>query len=416
MPRDGGSVGPDTHLRGRTVRMARVAGGLALAVAALATLTTATSSRASADVKSDQAQVAQLGAQIAQDGATIQRLVVSYDQATAHEAVVEAQLDAAKAHLVADRKAQQQATGVLRQLAITNYMSGASDDLTVSLFNASNITDLAASQQYSQVASGRLDSAIAAVEVDAQRTEAAEAQLTTAQTQAQQSVAQLAGAQQAAQAALTRDDTLLGQAKGNLAAAVAAAAEQRAAAEEKEEEEMAAAAAAHPVSITFTPSPGAYANPLRAINALNPERVDQGVDYSGYGPIFAIGDGTILSTVNAGWPGGTFIAYRLSNGPAGGLTVYAAEDIDPLVSVGQTVTAATVIGTMYEGPDGIETGWADPSGDGVSMANDAGQFSGANSTAFGANFSQLLAALGAPPGVMQNEPATGVLPANWPSW
>jgi murein DD-endopeptidase MepM/ murein hydrolase activator NlpD len=209
---------------------------------------------------------------------------------------------------------------------------------------------------------------------------------------------------------------LLSQAKGNLAAAVAAAAAARAAAEEKEEQEMAAAAAAHPVSINFTPTPGSYANPLRAINGLNPERVDQGVDYSGYGPIFAIGNATVLSTVNSGWPGGTFIAYRLSNGPGGGLVVYAAEDIDPLVSVGQTVTAGTVIGTMYEGPDGIETGWADPSGDGVSMANDAGQFSGANSTAFGANFSQLLASLGAPAGVMQNEPATGVLPGNWPSW
>ena len=416
MPRHGGSVGPDTHLRGRTVHTARVAGGLALAVATLTTLTMATSSRASADVKSDQTQVAQLGSQIAQDGSTIQRLVVSYDQATAHEAVVQAQLDAAKVHLVADRKAQKQATGVLRGLAISNYMSGASDDLTVSLFNASNVTDLAATEQYSQVASGRLDSAITAVEVDAQRTQTAEAQLSTAQAQAQQSVAQLAGAQQAAQAALNRDDTLLSQAKGNLAAAVAAAAAARAAAEEKEEQEMAAAAAAHPVSINFTPTPGSYANPLRAINGLNPERVDQGVDYSGYGPIFAIGNATVLSTVNSGWPGGTFIAYRLSNGPGGGLVVYAAEDIDPLVSVGQTVTAGTVIGTMYEGPDGIETGWADPSGDGVSMANDAGQFSGANSTAFGANFSQLLASLGAPAGVMQNEPATGVLPANWPSW
>jgi len=75
-----------------------------------------------------------------------------------------------------------------------------------------------------------------------------------------------------------------------------------------------------------------------------------------------------------------------------------------------------VLGTMYEGPDGIETGWADPSGDGTSMANDAGQFSGANSTAFGANFSELLATLGAPPGIAQNDPATGSLPPGWPTW
>jgi hypothetical protein len=124
----------------------------------------------------------------------------------------------------------------------------------------------------------------------------------------------------------------------------------------------------------------------------------------------------VLSTVNGGWPGGTFIAYRLTDGPANGLVVYAAEDIDPLVAVGQSVAAATVLGTMYEGPDGIETGWADPSGDGLTMAADAGQFSGSNSTAFGANFSELLTAVGAPPGILQNNPPTGTLPADWPTW
>ena len=168
--------------------------------------------------------------------------------------------------------------------------------------------------------------------------------------------------------------------------------------------------------MTFNPSPGSYADPLRDINALTPERIDQGVDYSGYGPIYAIGDGVVLTAVNSGWPGGTFISYRLSDGPAGGLVVYAAEDIDPLVAVGQSVTARTVLGTVYEGPNGIETGWANQSGDGTTMAIDAGQFSGANSTAFGANFSQLLASLGTPPGVPQNDPPTGNLPPGWPAW
>ncbi|MGH9921042.1 MAG: hypothetical protein ACRD6W_19510 [Nitrososphaerales archaeon] len=186
--------------------------------------------------------------------------------------------------------------------------------------------------------------------------------------------------------------------------------------EAQEEEELAQGVDPNPVSFALSPTPGAYVNPLRSIGDLYPERVDQGVDYSGYGPVYAIGNGVVLSTTNSGWPGGTFIAYRLSDGPAGGLVVYAAEDIDPMVSVGQAVNSSTVLGTMYEGPDGIETGWADASGDGETMARDAGQFSGANSTAFGANFSQLLASVGAPPGVMQNEQATGVLPGNWPSW
>ena len=96
-------------------------------------------------------------------------------------------------------------------------------------------------------------------------------------------------------------------------------------------------------------------------SARSPERIDQGVDYSGFGPIYAIGDGVVLSTVGGGWPGGTFIAYQLTDGPASGLVVYAAEDIEPSVQVGATVNSGTVLGQMYAGPDGIETGWADGS-------------------------------------------------------
>jgi murein DD-endopeptidase MepM/ murein hydrolase activator NlpD len=382
---------------------------------------------ASADVNSDKAQIAQLASRIAQDGILVQQFVSSYNQAQTHEAAVEVALGQAQAHLVADRRTEARATGVLRQLVLNSYMTGAGDSSTSALFETGNITALAAQQQYTQVATAGLHNAIDTVAIDEQQTQSAERGLRSAQVQAQASLQQLAGSRQAAQAALVRDDSLLTQAQGNLQAALAFQAAQRAAAEAAAEKALAAKQAAaaaaaaasadsHPVKVTFNPSPGSYADPLRDINALTPERVDQGVDYRGYGPIYAIGDGVVLSTANSGWPGGTFISYRLNDGPAGGLVVYAAEDIDPMVSVGQTVTAGTILGTMYEGPDGIETGWADQSGDGTSMANDAGQFSGANSTAFGANFSQLLASVGTPPGVMQNEPPTGSLPPGWPTW
>jgi len=389
---------------------------------------------AAADAKSDQAQITQLGQRIAQDGVQVQQLVDSYDQAQAHQAAVEAQLTAVRAHLVADRRAEARATGVLRQLALNSYMSGAVDDSTLALFESGSNAAQEGKQEYMQVASDRLNSAIDSVNADKQKTESAATQLRSEESQAAADVQKLADARQAAQAALTQDNALLTQAKGNLQALLAAAAAQQQAAEQAQEKAMAAAQAAkaaqaaaaaaqsaqtpvsRPVSVSFSPSPGSYADPLRAVNALTPERIDQGVDYSGYGPIYAIGDGVVLSTVNSGWPGGTFIAYRLSDGPASGLAVYAAEDIDPLVTVGQSVTAGTVLGTMYEGPEGIETGWADPSGDGNSMANDAGQFSGSDSTAFGANFSQLLATLGAPPGVAQNDPPVGTLPTGWPTW
>jgi hypothetical protein len=107
-----------------------------------------------------------------------------------------------------------------------------------------------------------------------------------------------------------------------------------------------------------------YRNPLRAVSDLVMERVDQGVDFGGAGPVYALGDGIITSamTDNAGWPGGGWITYRLTDGPDSGLTVYLAEDVTPTVQAGQTVTSSTVIANMFSGGDGIETGWATSAG------------------------------------------------------
>ncbi|MGH8987040.1 MAG: hypothetical protein ACRDXC_00385, partial [Acidimicrobiales bacterium] len=179
-------------------------------------------------------------------------------------------------------------------------------------------------------------------------------------------------------------------------------------------DEPAQPAASTSASTALAPT-ASYANPLRSVGGLVPERIDQGVDYRGFGPIYAVGDGVVLSTYNGGWPGGTFITYRLSDGPAAGLVVYAAEDISPAVQPGEAVTSDTVLGTVYEGPDGIETGWA-AGGEGDTMAAVSGQFYGSNSTAFGADFSAFLETLGAPGGILQNSPPSGAMPLGWPGW
>jgi murein DD-endopeptidase MepM/ murein hydrolase activator NlpD len=158
-----------------------------------------------------------------------------------------------------------------------------------------------------------------------------------------------------------------------------------------------------------------YANPLRAVVALTPERIDQGVDYAGFGPVYAMGNGVVLNTVGSGWPGGTFIAYQLSDGPARGLVVFVAEDVQPSVQVGDTVNSNTVLGHMYAGPDGIETGWADGSRLPDTMAHTYGQYNGSSSTAFGDNFSRFLQSVGAPGGILSGAPR-GTLPASWPRW
>jgi hypothetical protein len=87
-----------------------------------------------------------------------------------------------------------------------------------------------------------------------------------------------------------------------------------------------------------------YVNPLRSVGGLVPERIDEGVDFGGAGPVYALGDAIVTNAgENAGWPGGGWITYRLTDGPDAGLMVYLAEDVTPTVQTGQHVTPSTVI-------------------------------------------------------------------------
>ena len=163
---------------------------------------------------------------------------------------------------------------------------------------------------------------------------------------------------------------------------------------------------------------GTYRNPLRSVVDLGPNRIDQGVDYTGSGPVYAIGNGVVDNLVNSGWDFGgydAFLTYQLSDGPAQGLYVYVAEDCIPQVTIGQQVTSDTVICTINNpSGSGIETGWAVPPGNGVALGKS--EFNGKNSTAYGINFSQLLVSLGTPGGVLQNFGPPGTLPTTWPQW
>ena len=162
-----------------------------------------------------------------------------------------------------------------------------------------------------------------------------------------------------------------------------------------------------------------YRNPLRSISGLIPERVDMGVDFGGSGPIYALGDGVVTGeSTSAGWPGGGWVTYRLTDGPASGLMVFVAEDITPDVQVGQTVTSSTVIATMSNGGAGIETGWAMPDGSSAeSQLPEAGGISGGGPfpTEVGLNFEALLQTLGVPAGPNRSDPPNGTLPQNYPT-
>jgi murein DD-endopeptidase MepM/ murein hydrolase activator NlpD len=178
-------------------------------------------------------------------------------------------------------------------------------------------------------------------------------------------------------------------------------------------------AAQQPEIVSAAVAPG-YLNPLRGIPNLVLERIDQGVDFAGSGPVYALGDGVVTGATgdSGGWPGGGWITYQLSDGRDAGLMVYVAEDITPAVQVGEHVTSSTVVGNMFDGSDGIETGWAQPTGvtaeSQAAAAGGIGAF-GPFPTKVGFNFDQLLQSLGVPPAPNADDPASGLLPSNYPA-
>jgi hypothetical protein len=401
---------------------------------------------AHATVESDQAQIARLERQIAAQGENVKSLVTRFDEAQARLDDLNSQITRHQRQLVADQAAETDATSRMRGIAVRAYVAaGGSTSPELAMFsdNASTV-NLFEQTSYLAAVNGKWNDALTALQLDRARTRDAQDTLQSEEKNAEATVSQLTKARDSALAAIASQSATLSRVRTDLRAQVAAAA---AVAEKRREAQLAAAPARattprprqSPVSPPIaapspppapsspppppppappvpTTGPGQYVNPLRGVSALTPERIDQGVDYSGFGSIYAIGNGVVLSTYGGGWPGGTFIAYRLTDGPAAGLVVYAAEDIAPSVQVGASVNSNTVLGQVYAGPDGIETGWADGSALPNTMARTFGQFNGGNSTAFGDNFSRLLQSVGAPGGVLQNNPPTGSLPDSWPRW
>jgi murein DD-endopeptidase MepM/ murein hydrolase activator NlpD len=435
--------------------------GASVAIITLVTSGLVASAARAATVDGDRAQIAQIQKQIAEKGAEIEALVGEANQARANLDTLRAEIKRDEALVAADTRAQDAATVLVRQAAVVAYMgagSGGGSGLAL-LDGTSSITQVMGGTHYLNSVNAHFENAIAQLEMAKSRTNDDHDHLVSQQQDAQRTLDQLTRAQADANHAITVQNETLTRVRTDLTATLVRQKHQREAQARRAAERAIAAALAAatqkadaapsgapqsvpasrdvsssqtdpasrgapadpPSQPTFAQPPpapitaGGYANPFRAVAGLTPERIDSGVDYAGVGPVYAIGDGVVLNTFGAGWPGGTFIAYQLNDGPARGLVVYTAEDINPQVSVGSTVTANTVIGQMYGGPNGIEIGWADGSAIPNAMARTYGQYHGGNSTAFGYNFSRFLQALGAPGGILQNTP-TGTLPPGWPRW
>jgi hypothetical protein len=123
---------------------------------------------------------------------------------------------------------------------------------------------------------------------------------------------------------------------------------------------------------------------------LTQGRTDQGVDWSGSGPLYATGAGKIVdvATGDSGWPGGTFIEEQLANPPdPQHQDVYYAEDIAPGVTQGQEVSAGQQVGEATGGPSGIELGWGNPAAPGQPLNQvTQGPYAGEGATPQGQSF------------------------------
>jgi hypothetical protein len=133
-------------------------------------------------------------------------------------------------------------------------------------------------------------------------------------------------------------------------------------------------------------------------------RTDMGVDFTGTGPINAIGNARILQTGAAGWPNGGAgpagqgVLYKLLDGPKAGHIVYVYEGVQPTVHAGQTVVAGQQIATFYPGGS-IEIGWADAAGRPLA----APVYTEGKVTAWGTRFGTFLRSMGGGPGKMSRQ-------------
>jgi murein DD-endopeptidase MepM/ murein hydrolase activator NlpD len=136
-------------------------------------------------------------------------------------------------------------------------------------------------------------------------------------------------------------------------------------------------------------SPGFEAEYVNPFVSATQGRIDQGVDFTGAGPILAIGDAQILATGAPGWPEGGGVLYRLLDGPQAGQVIFVYEGVQATVRAGQQVSAGQQIAGFVEGGS-IELGFADENG--VPLSH--GEYNEGDETIWGHRMADFLSSLG----------------------
>jgi murein DD-endopeptidase MepM/ murein hydrolase activator NlpD len=136
-------------------------------------------------------------------------------------------------------------------------------------------------------------------------------------------------------------------------------------------------------------SPGFEAEYVSPFVSATQGRIDQGVDFTGAGPIMAVGAAQILATGAPGWPEGGGLLYRLLDGPEAGRVIFVYEGVQATVHAGQQVSAGQQIATFVEGGS-IEMGFADENGVPLSHA----EYNEGDETTWGHRMADFLSSIG----------------------
>jgi murein DD-endopeptidase MepM/ murein hydrolase activator NlpD len=135
-------------------------------------------------------------------------------------------------------------------------------------------------------------------------------------------------------------------------------------------------------------------------------RVDQGVDFTGTGPIVAIGEAKILAVGAPGWPEGGGVLYKLLSGSRAGQVIFVNEGVEATVRPGEKVSAGEQIATFVPGGS-IEIGFA--AADGVPLSH--AEYSEGEETQWGREMARFLSGIG---GASALAPSLGQLsPQKW---
>jgi hypothetical protein len=156
-----------------------------------------------------------------------------------------------------------------------------------------------------------------------------------------------------------------------------------------------------------------YADPFRQAEVRG-ERIDMGVDYDGTGTLDAIAHGVVTEVTPGGWGSyGNYLKYEITdkNSPLYGQSIYYAEGVTPLVTVGDVLNPGDPVASLIPGwHSGIEVGFAGRGETSTYAATEGGGYSEGQATAAGEAMSTLIGWLGGPTGYLEGQMRPGSTP------